>query len=186
MDDNGEGRSSVKLYAIDTLAYRPNPVVLHFEILILHFDEQDGASLIQAMLSKEAKFFRQQLCTVIADILYQWMWGALGGDITKTQSSSWVRLVSGPDNKELFQSSRLSTQVHDYHSILRDRRLKVIFLKVLDSTRRNPLLLVRFCWASIVLFVTASALACHRILVSLSETYLGPVSFAPKRFAVSA
>lgn len=159
---------------------------MHFKILILHFNVQDGASLIQAMVSKEAKFFRQQLCTVIADILYQWMCEALGQDITITQSSSRVRFVGGPDNQELGSSSRLSTPICDYNSILRDRRLKVIFLKALNSTRRCPVLFVRFCWASFVMFVTASALACHRILVSLSETYTGQVTVAPKRYAFSA
>lgn len=176
----------VKVPEVDTFAYWPNPVVLHFKILILHFNVQDGASLIQAMVSKEAKFFRQQLCTVIADILYQWMCEALGQDITITQSSSRVRFVGGPDNQELGSSSRLSTPICDYNSILRDRRLKVIFLKALNSTRRCPVLFVRFCWASFVMFVTASALACHRILVSLSETYTGQVTVAPKRYAFSA
>lgn len=127
----------------------------------------DGASLIRAMVSKEAKFFRQQLCRVIADILYQWMSEALGQDVTITQY-------------------RISTPICDYQSILRDRRLKVIFLTVLNSTRRDPILTVRFSWASFVMFVTASALACHQILVSLSETYIGRVPFAPKQFAVSA
>ncbi|KAG7992925.1 hypothetical protein I3843_02G152000 [Carya illinoinensis] len=146
----------------------------------------DGASLIRAMVCKEAKFFRQHLCRVIASILYQWMCETLGQGIKVTQSSSQVRLVGGLDNRELASSSRLSLPIRDYHSILRDRRLKVIFLKVLNSTRRDPVLLMRFCWASFVMFVTASALACHRFLVSLSETYLSPVSFAPKRYAVSS
>ncbi|XP_059456102.1 uncharacterized protein LOC132186243 [Corylus avellana] len=146
----------------------------------------DGASLIQAMVSKEAKFFRQQLCTIIADILYQWMCEALGQDIAITQSSSQLRFMSGPDNRELGSSSRLSTPICDYNSILRDRRLKVIFLKALNSTRRRPVLFARFCLASFVMFVTASAVACHRILVSLSETYIGRVPVAPKRFAFSA
>ncbi|KAE7996938.1 hypothetical protein FH972_001614 [Carpinus fangiana] len=146
----------------------------------------DGASLIQAMVSKEAKFFRQQLCTIIADILYQWMCEALGQDIAITQSSSRVRFMSGPDNRELGSSSRLSTPICDYNSILRDRRLKVIFLKALNSTRRRPVLFVRFCWASFVMFVAASAVACHRILVSVSETYIDRVPIAPKRFAFGA
>jgi aarF domain-containing kinase len=92
---------------------------------------------------------------------------ALGQDVTITQY-------------------RISTPICDYQSILRDRRLKVIFLTVLNSTRRDPILTVRFSWASFVMFVTASALACHQILVSLSETYIGRVPFAPKQFAVSA
>uniref|UniRef100_A0A5B7BW00 Protein kinase domain-containing protein n=1 Tax=Davidia involucrata TaxID=16924 RepID=A0A5B7BW00_DAVIN len=145
----------------------------------------DGASLVRAMVSKEAIFFRQQLCRVIADIIYQWMFEAFRRGVTITKYSSQMSLASGADNIELGSSSRLSTPICDYQSILRDRRVKVIFFKVLDSASKDPILMLRFCWASFVMFVTALALACHRVLVSLSETYLGPVSFAPKQFAIS-
>ncbi|KAA8539333.1 hypothetical protein F0562_026025 [Nyssa sinensis] len=145
----------------------------------------DGASLVRAMVSKEAIFFRQQLCRVIADIIYQWMYEAFGRGVTITHYSSQMSLASGAENIDLGSSPRLSTPISDYQSILRDRRVKVIFFKVLDSARKDPILMLRFCWASFVMFVTALALACHRGFVSLSETYLGHVSFAPKQFAVS-
>ncbi|PQP92102.1 Aminoglycoside phosphotransferase [Prunus yedoensis var. nudiflora] len=85
----------------------------------------DGASLVQAMVSKEAKFFRQQFCSVIADILYQWMFAAFGRGITTTQYGSDLRLASAHDNRDLEPSSR--TPIYDYRTIFRDRRLKVIF-----------------------------------------------------------
>ncbi|XWS07937.1 hypothetical protein CRYUN_Cryun41cG0034100 [Craigia yunnanensis] len=147
----------------------------------------DGASLVRAVVSKEAKVFRFQLCKIIADILYQWVFEATGQGVPAS-SYSYQRLAGGPQKGERGPSSRLSTttSVYDYQSLLRDRRLKVIFFKILKSARREPVLMLRFYFASFVMFVAASALAFHRFLVSLSETYLGPVSFAPKRFAISA
>lgn len=133
----------------------------------------DGPSLIRAIISKEGSSFRQQLCRIIADVLYQWTSEALGQSIMKSKYKSHMRLARGVD------------QIHDYQLMLTDRRLKVIFFKKLNSVRRDPILMLRLCWATLVLFVTASALASHRVLVSLSEAYIGPVSFVPKRFAIS-
>jgi aarF domain-containing kinase len=146
--------------------------------------EQDGASLTQAMVSKEAKFFRQQFCRVIAGILHQWMFESLVRGVATIQFSSNLGVASGPDNRELGPSSRPSTPIYDYRSILKDRRLKVIFLNILNSTRKDPILLLRFCWTSFVMFVVALALASHRVLISLSEAYLGPISLASKQYAI--
>ena len=150
--------------------------------------EQDGASLVRAVVSKEAKVFRFQLCKIIADILYQWVSEATRQGVPASSYSYQLRLAGGPQKGERGRSSRLSTTttVYDYQSLLRDRRLKVIFFKILKSARREPVLMLRFYWASFVMFVAASALAFHRLLVSLSETYLGAVSFTSKRFAISA
>lgn len=131
----------------------------------------DGASLIHTMVSKEAFPFRQQLCKVIADILYQWTVKTLGENIISNQYTSQASLGRGT--------------IHELQSIVKDRRLKLIFFKVLESVRRDPLLMLRLCWASFVMFVAASALACHHVIVSLSEAYLGPASFVPKRVAIS-
>ncbi|CAK9136147.1 unnamed protein product [Ilex paraguariensis] len=160
--------------------HRQHNFFFSFSSPILHFTEfcmlmQDGASLIRAMVSKEAIVFRQQLCRVITDVLYQWISETIGRGALITRY-----------NIELGSSSTLSTPIYDYESILRDRRLKVIFFKVMDSARKHPVLMLRFCCSSFVMFFTASALACHRVLVSLSEAYLGPVSFAPKQVAFGA
>ncbi|CAK7325487.1 unnamed protein product [Dovyalis caffra] len=146
----------------------------------------DGCSLIRAMVSKEAVSFRQQLCRVIADVLYQWMAQTLVRGIWANQYGSQFRLTSEPDNRELSPSSRLSVPVNDYQSIFRDRRLKVIFSRILDSARKDPVLMLKFYWTSFVMVITASVLACHQVLVSLSEAYIGPFSLAPKRVAISA
>ncbi|GMN51106.1 hypothetical protein TIFTF001_020255 [Ficus carica] len=145
----------------------------------------DGASLIQAVVSKEAKAFRQQFCRVIADILYLWIFKALGQDNTTTRYGSQLVLAIGTGNREPSSSSRSLTPIYDYDSILRDRRLKVIFSHILKSARRKPVLMLRFYWVSFVMFITASAIACHRVLVSLSEAYFGPVSFSHKQYAIS-
>lgn len=150
----------------------------------LSLNEQDGASLIKAMVSKEGKFFRQQLCKIIVDLLYQWMIKLFGQGITVTQYSRVV-LANGPSNKESGLSPRSSLPTYDYNSIFRDRRLRVIFSKVLKSASRDKILMLRFSWASLLIIITASTLACHQLVVSLSEAYLGKIFDAPKRYAVS-
>ncbi|KAK2404138.1 protein ACTIVITY OF BC1 COMPLEX KINASE 3, chloroplastic [Trifolium repens] len=144
----------------------------------------NGASLIRAMVSKEGKVIRQQLCKVIADALCQWMIKLFGQGATDTQYPR-VMLADGPSNKE---SGRSSSAAYDYNSIFRDRRLRVIFSKVLKSASSDKVLMLRFCWSSLVIMITASTLACHRVVLSLSEAYLGPIFDAPKRtrYAVNA
>ncbi|KAJ6432842.1 hypothetical protein OIU84_019967 [Salix udensis] len=140
----------------------------------------NGASLIRAMVSKEAIFVRQQLCRVIADVLYQWMTQTFGRGIIATQYSSQVRWTSEADNRELSPSSRLSVPVYDYESIFRDRRLKVIFSRILDSARKDPALMLKFYWTAFAMVVTGSVRAFHRVLVSLAKATLAPSRFAPK------
>ncbi|TYH51280.1 hypothetical protein ES332_D10G262200v1 [Gossypium tomentosum] len=148
----------------------------------------DGDSLVRAAVSKEAKAFRFQLCKIIADILYQRMVKALGQLVPASQYSYKLRLAGGHQNTELHPSTRLSTSstVYDYQSLLSDRRLKLILSKILNSARKEPALMLRFYWVSFVTFIAASALAFHRLLISLSAAYIGPASFIPKRFAISA
>ncbi|KAG4397781.1 hypothetical protein GLYMA_10G212000v4 [Glycine max] len=145
----------------------------------------DGASLIKAMVSKEGEFFREQLCKIIVGILYQWMIKLFGQGITITQYSRMV-LANGPSSKESGLSPRSSLPTYDYNSIFRDRRLRVIFSKVLKSASRDKILMLRFSWASLKIIITASTLACHQLVVSLSEAYLSKIFDAPKRYAVSA
>ncbi|AES62191.1 putative cadmium-transporting ATPase [Medicago truncatula] len=140
----------------------------------------DGASIIRAMVSKEGKVIRQQLCKVIADALCQWMIKLCGQGVIDTQYPR-VMLANGTSNKESGRSPRSSSPSYDYISIFRDRRLRVIFSKVVKSASSHKILMLRFCWSSLVIIITASALACHRVVLSLSEAYLGPIFDAPKR-----
>lgn len=145
----------------------------------------DGASLIKAVVSKEGKSFRQQLGKIMVDVVYQWMIKLLGEGITVIQYSR-VILANGLSNKESGLSPRSSLPTDDYNFIFRDRRLRVIFYKILKSASRDKILMLRFFWASLLIMVTASTLACHRLVVSLSEAYLAKIFDAPKRYAVSA
>ncbi|KAK9158321.1 hypothetical protein Scep_004895 [Stephania cephalantha] len=139
----------------------------------------NGASLVQAMVSKEAIAFRQQVARALADVLHRWVINAFG------TAHSRMSLSDGSSYNEGTLTTGPSPAYNYYESILRDRRLKVIFFKVMKSTRRKPLLMLRFCWASFVIFASASALACHRFLVSCVEAYISSVSFARKQFAIS-
>ncbi|KAG8390638.1 hypothetical protein BUALT_Bualt01G0104300 [Buddleja alternifolia] len=137
----------------------------------------DGASLIRAVVSNEARSFRQQLCKIIADILYQWMSEAITKGLNLTKFSSPVMEPAGAHNPQIYS---------EYESILRDRRLRIIFFKSLKSAKKYPILMLRFCWASFVMFFVASALACHRVLVSLSEAYSVRLSHNSKQIAVAS
>jgi len=139
------------------------------------------------MVSKEGKVIRQQLCKVIADALCQWMIKLCGQGVTDTQYPR-VMLANGTSNKESGRSPLSSLPAYDYISIFKDRRLRVIFSKVVKSASSHKILMLRFCWSSLVIIITASALACHRVVLSLSEAYLGPIFDAPqrKRYAVIA
>ncbi|XP_050209430.1 uncharacterized protein LOC126660133 [Mercurialis annua] len=141
----------------------------------------DGASLVRAMVSKEASVFRKQICKVIADVLYQWMVQTLRLERI-IKYSSQVRLTSESDKQELSPSSRVSI----YQSIFQDRRLKVIFSRILNSARKDTVLMLKFCRTSVAMFVAASALACHQVMVSFCEVYIAPLSLAPNRVVVSA
>ncbi|XP_057784582.1 uncharacterized protein LOC131001949 [Salvia miltiorrhiza] len=137
----------------------------------------DGASLIQVLVSKEASSFRQQLCQVVADILYKWISGAVekGLNILKL-SSPFTAANSNP---------QVSSTNDEYVSILRDRRLRVIFFKSFNSARKDPLLLLRFCCASFSMFFLASAMACRRVLAALIEAYLSRASYNSKQIATA-
>ncbi|XP_076936888.1 protein ACTIVITY OF BC1 COMPLEX KINASE 3, chloroplastic-like [Bidens hawaiensis] len=131
----------------------------------------DGTSLIRGIVSKEARPFRYQISKIIADMIYQSICTALGNTFVVAKYGA------------IYASSL--TPAVNYQSLVKNRRLRVIFLKVLESGRKNPVLMARLYWVSFVTLVAASAIACHRLVVSLSEAYLGRLSFGSKKLAVS-
>ncbi|XP_047257021.1 uncharacterized protein slr1919 isoform X3 [Capsicum annuum] len=141
----------------------------------------DGASLVRAFISKEAKFFCQHLCKIVANILSQWIFETLGSNVISSQ----VQLTGAP-NVMLGSSSAIFSRDYDCKSTLRDRRLKLILFKVLGSARKSPTLMMRFFCSSCLIFIKASALACHQVLVCLSNAYLDRVSLAPREVVVGA
>uniref|UniRef100_A0A2P2M2B9 Uncharacterized protein MANES_07G104400 n=1 Tax=Rhizophora mucronata TaxID=61149 RepID=A0A2P2M2B9_RHIMU len=151
----------------------------------LHFNVQDGASLVRAIVSKEGIIFRRLFCKVVSDVLYQWMVQTHGQGAMTSDFGSHGNLDRGPESKEPIPPCGPSISLYDCQSILRDRRLKVVFLRILGSARKDPVLMLKFCLTSLVMFVMATAMACYRVLVSLSKSYIGHLSLAPKRVAVS-
>lgn len=145
----------------------------------------DGSSLIRAIVSREARSFRQQFSTVIADVFYLWILRTLAKVVEVTRlSSSQVRLPSGTHIIWPASFSRLQ-MIDDYQSFLRDRRIKVIIFNILNSARKDPALVARFYWASFVMLIKASVLACSRVLVTLFEASIARVSSSvPKKIAV--
>uniref|UniRef100_A0A803N621 Protein kinase domain-containing protein n=2 Tax=Chenopodium quinoa TaxID=63459 RepID=A0A803N621_CHEQI len=125
----------------------------------------DGASLLKAFLSPEAAAVRQQFCRATADVLYQWMAGNIVKDPYLTTSSN-----SFAANCKL---------------LIADRRLKVVFNKILNDAKRDWLLMLRFYGTSFVMFVIASAMACHRLMISLSKSHASRLSFSPIQAVVS-
>ncbi|KAL5998395.1 hypothetical protein ACLOJK_009335 [Asimina triloba] len=144
---------------------------------------QDPKSLVQAMVCKEATVFRQQLSRALADVLHRWLMITFGWDheIARPYGSQ-VKVVNAQNPREMALSSE--SPVFFFQVALQDRRVKVIIYRILNAVRRDPILTLRFCWSSVVIFVTASALACHRLLVSWSEIFITNLSSAPWRIAV--
>lgn len=145
----------------------------------------DGASLIRSMISKEAILFREQVSMALADVLYQWMSQCLEKSDAISHSKSRINMVDGLPHNQKGPSSEVSFSLYDYHSVIKDRRLKLIFYKALDSARRQPFLMLRFCAASLVMFLSAFTVACHRMLVTWSEKCIASMSFSPRIVAFS-
>ncbi|KAL3650029.1 hypothetical protein CASFOL_006432 [Castilleja foliolosa] len=136
----------------------------------------DGASLVRSFISNEASPIRQQLCKIVADILYQWMSEAL----RKSPHLSKFISTTGTHNPQT------SSTCDEYKTLLKDRRLRVIFFKALNSAKTDPVLLFRSFWASFAIFFMASAIACHRVLVSPIGDYLNRLSYHSKKVAATA
>ncbi|KZV24276.1 hypothetical protein F511_01758 [Dorcoceras hygrometricum] len=145
----------------------------------------DGTSLIRAAVSKEASPFRQQFCMALADAMYKWMCRALAEHFNLSRLSSIVMVARESNYRRSGSSTRIASPSSEYESILRDRRLRVIFSKAIYSARKDRMLVLKFCWSSFVMFFVASALACHRLFVSLSEAYMGPSSYPSKQIAMA-
>lgn len=94
--------------------------------------------------------------------------------------------LTGAPNVMLGSSSAVFSWDYDCKSTLRDRRLKLILFKVLRDAKKSPILMMKFFCSSCLIFIKASALACHRFLVCLSMAYLDRASLAPREVVVGA
>ena len=138
-------------------------------------------SLTQTAVSKDAALFRQHVSRTLADLICRWMLETLGG-----AKASALGEVERQENRDTSISSAPSaSSAVLLQNALRDRRLKVIFSKMVKDVRQHPILMLRACWCCFTIFATASALALHRAVVYWSEMFSTSVAFVPKRVAVS-
>lgn len=140
--------------------------VINF-VLFSCFDKQNGTSLIRTFLSREGHVIRQKLCMTIANTMYQWMVGSLG-----IESLKFISLSDPP------LSSGINITVKDFKILISDKRVRVILRKILESAKSDRILMLRFCWTSFVMFLTTTALACHRFVISVSEGYINYLSLS--------
>ncbi|KAG9445552.1 hypothetical protein H6P81_011680 [Aristolochia fimbriata] len=140
----------------------------------------DPASLIRSMISKEALSYRKYICRALADMLYQWMLHAINQNKTNPPCDFPLRMRYIEDTGTASESSALL-----YWIFFRDRRLKVIFSRLLNALRKDPILMFRFACTSFVVFISALALSCHRLVASWSEMYVTSLSFPTRRFALN-
>lgn len=137
---------------------------------------QDSVSLTRAMVSQDAVIVRQHVSRILADVIYRWMFETLG----RGKASAAVS-----DHHHFNEVERQEDAAFLLQNALRDRRLRVIFYKMVKDVRKQPVLMLRACWFCFSILAIAWALAMHRTVVYLSETFLTSVAFLPKRVAVS-
>ncbi|KFK36812.1 hypothetical protein AALP_AA4G174700 [Arabis alpina] len=127
----------------------------------------NATSLIRTFISRDAHVIRQKLCTTIADTMYQWMVGIFG-----IKSLKFISLSDPPS------SSGTNITVKDFKSLIADKRVRVILRQIFESTKSDRVLMFKFGWTSFVMFLTTSALACHRFVISVSEGYINYLSLS--------
>lgn len=142
----------------------------------------DATSLIVAMVSKDAASFRLHLSRAFAEMICHWMIKAVGGDDELVPHDHQLIMVKGQQERKMGLPPEPTPGLQ---TVLSDRRMKVIFYKVLHDVREDPILMLRLCWSSITIFVTAAALALHRFLVYCLEALLASVSYVPRFLAIT-
>ena len=134
------------------------------------------------MVSKDATFFRRHLSWALADIICHWMIKAIGWNEAIGRHDHQAIVVKGQRGREMDLPPAPSPPV--LQKVLSDRRMKVILYKVLHDVRGEPILMLRLCWSSFTIFVTAAALALHRFVVHGLWALFTSVSFVPRHVAV--
>lgn len=140
---------------------------------------QDGRSLAQVVVSEDAVFLRQFVGRALADVIYQWMSEATGVYKAVNQPNKCFVAEDMQERDRDHLSSTLPSTL--LHAVMRDRRLKVIFYKVLKDVRRDPVLMLRVGCSFFAILARAAILGFHRYVVNLSEGYLSSLSFGWRR-----
>lgn len=157
---------------------------------IVSYIEQDPASLVRSMASKDAAYFRQHVSWTLADVMFKWMTemrastkSRHGVTSVKMQQQQGMEIETETETKTCPPSAASGLALW---TALRDRRMKVIFLKVLNGIRSDPILMLRFGWTSLTILLTASMLALWQSLAYWSEECLTSISCVlPKQFVIS-
>ncbi|KAL0918445.1 hypothetical protein M5K25_010454 [Dendrobium thyrsiflorum] len=124
----------------------------------------DAVSLCSAMISKDAILFRQHMSMVLADIIYAWM--------SKT-------IIRGQTIEP--EERTKNTTISQLYTITRDRRLKVIFYRMLREVRRHPVLLLRSCWSCFTIALMALVISVPRFIARCTESFFNSLAFLPRR-----
>ncbi|XP_068652575.1 uncharacterized protein [Aristolochia californica] len=142
----------------------------------------DPASLIRSLISKEALSYRKYIRGALAGMLYQRMVQTVDRNKTSPPCDSPLQTYSIG-----YRGARPSSESTAplYWDVFRDRRLKVIFSRVLNALRKDPILMFRFACTSFVVLISALAMSCHQFVVSWSEMYITNLSFPPRRYALN-
>ncbi|XP_010534416.1 PREDICTED: uncharacterized protein LOC104809972 isoform X2 [Tarenaya hassleriana] len=176
--------SSSQGTSVDTITNRTDTIVDSTSLILRLLASKDGAvlrrlvvtangtSLVRKFVSREAHTFRQQLCRTVADILYRWML-----HITGFRSPKFAVTLDPTSGFNL-------SSAHDLGVLVRDKRLRVMIRKILESAKKDRVLMFRFCCTSSLLLLSATAIACYRFLISVSETCINYLSLAAKPVTV--
>lgn len=163
---------------------------------IVSYIEQDPASLVRSMASKDAAYFRQHVSWTLADVMFKWMTemrastkSRHGVTSVKMQQQQGMEIETETETETETKTKTCPPSAASGLALwtsLRDRRMKVIFLKVLNGIRSDPILMLRFGWTSLTILLTASMLALRQSLAYWSEECLTSISCVlPKQFVIS-
>nr|CAB3451416.1 unnamed protein product [Digitaria exilis] len=131
----------------------------------------NAKSLARDLISRDALMFRVLLRNVIADVVCQWMLKVTGFK-RAAESGIQTPMATAKHEGHLMPSEEESSTLMALQAAVRDRRMQVIFSKLVRELREDPVLMVRVGWSVIVVSVTSAAVGLHRFLVFLSKKYL--------------
>ncbi|XP_020590211.1 uncharacterized protein LOC110031371 isoform X2 [Phalaenopsis equestris] len=137
----------------------------------------DAVSLCRVMISKDAILFRQHISLILADVIYAWMNKTICGD-----DEPWSQYKG---QKIKTEAAAKITGVSNFYAIMRDRRLKVIFYRMMRQVRSHPVLMLRSCWSCFTIAFMALLISLSRFIASCSQSFFNSLAFVPRRIALS-
>ena len=129
--------------------------------MVVCHELQDASSLARAVVSDEAIGVRRYVSRALADVIYRWMTDAIArrGILIKYDGSLEV------DAHYTFSQAFPPL----FEAMIRDRRVKVILHRLISIVRHNPILMIRLFWEAVLVSLSSSALALHRLFANFSD-----------------